>query len=148
MRRTARLALAFCCAFTLAQAAAPDAGLEERAARMAARLRCVVCQNQNLAESTAPLAADMRRELRAQLAQGRSEDEVVAFFEQRYGAFVRYEPPFRASTWLLWMGPFALLALGLVVLLRALARHTGAGAQALTPAERAHAEALLREDPP
>ena len=148
MKRTHRFALLACCAFAAAQAAPPDAELEERATRMAARLRCVVCQNQNLAESTAPLAADMRRELRAQLGQGRSEEEVVAFFEQRYGAFVRYEPPFRASTWLLWMGPFALLALGLVVLLRALARHARPRAETLTPAERAQAEDLLRKDPP
>jgi len=73
--------------------AAQDLELEAREAALAARLRCVVCQNQTVAESQAPIAKDMRKEIAVQLAQGRSDAEVVAFFEQRYGSFVRYAPP-------------------------------------------------------
>ncbi len=78
----------------------------------------MVCQNQTLAESNAPLAADMRRQIREQLAQGRSEAAGDEYFEQRYGAFVRYDPPFVPSTWLLWLGPFVLLASGFAVMWR------------------------------
>ncbi len=96
--------------------------LEARESRLAHQLRCVVCQNQTLAESNAPLAADMRQVIREQLRDGRSDDEVVSFFEQRYGAFVRYSPPWRPSTWLLWTGPFLVLAAGLGALAMALRR--------------------------
>ena len=89
---------------------AAASSIEEREANLSASLRCLVCQNQTLAESDAPLAEDMRRQVREQLAAGRSEDQVTAFFEERYGAFVRYDPPFAPETWLLWLGPFALLA--------------------------------------
>ena len=78
-------------------------------------LRCMVCQNQNLAESNAPLAEDLRREVREQVAQGRSEAEVKAYLTQRYGDYVLYRPPFKRSTWLLWLGPAGLLALALFV---------------------------------
>jgi cytochrome c-type biogenesis protein CcmH len=96
--------------------------LAARESRLAHQLRCVVCQNQTLAESNAPLAADMRQVIREQLRDGRSDDEVVGFFEQRYGAFVRYSPPWRPSTWLLWTGPFLVLAAGLAGLAAALRR--------------------------
>jgi len=86
--------------------------IEDREARLSASLRCMVCQNQTLAESDAPLAADMRQQIREQLGQGRSEQQIRDYFEERYGAFVRYDPPFMPSTWLLWLGPFVLLAAG------------------------------------
>ncbi|SEK97600.1 cytochrome c-type biogenesis protein CcmH [Roseateles sp. YR242] len=97
--------------------------LAAREFRLAHELRCVVCQNQSLAESNAPLAADMRTVIREQLQAGRSDAQVIAFFEQRYGAFVSYTPPWRPSTWLLWLGPFLIALTGLVVLVRALRRH-------------------------
>jgi cytochrome c-type biogenesis protein CcmH len=87
--------------------------VDAREAHLATQLRCVVCQNQTVAESNAPLAADMRREIRAQLQSGRSDEQVVAFFEERYGAFVHYNPPFKPSTWLLWGAPFIFVIAGL-----------------------------------
>ncbi|MGR4869990.1 cytochrome c-type biogenesis protein CcmH [Variovorax sp. LARHSF232] len=121
-------------------------GLEEREFALAARLRCMVCQNQTLAESNAPLALDMRRQIREQLTRGNSEAQIRDYFEERYGAFVRYDPPFRPSTWLLWLGPFALLMLGLVLLARIVRRRQCAAPPPLTPAERSHAQALLEGD--
>ena len=117
--------------------------LDAREAELAASLRCMVCQNQTLAESNAPLALDMRRQIREQLAQGRSEAQIRDYFEERYGAFVRYDPPFRPSTWLLWLGPFVLLVLGFVLLARIVRRRARAAPRALTPAERSRAQALL-----
>jgi len=137
------LGLALVSAMRLALAAP---GLEEREAMLAASLRCMVCQNQTLAESNAPLAADMRRQIREQLAGGRSEAQISDYFEERYGAFVRYDPPFRPSTWLLWLGPFALLVLGLVQLARIVRRRQRAAPPALTLTERLRAQALLEGD--
>lgn len=128
----------------LALQARADAGLEQREADLAAKLRCVVCQNQTVAESQAPIAKDMRQEIRAQLAQGRSDAEVVAFFEQRYGSFVRYTPPWRPSTWLLWCGPFLAVFAGLALLRRTLKKRATPAAP-LTPAERARANDWLRQ---
>lgn len=119
--------------------------LEMREAALAAKLRCVVCQNQTVAESQAPIAKDMRQEIKAQLAQGRSDDEVVAFFEQRYGSFVRYTPPWRPSTWLLWCGPFLAVLAGFVLLRKTL-KQRPAGAAPLTPAERERAKAWLHQE--
>ena len=118
---------------------------EAREAALAEQLRCVVCQNQTVAESQAPMAADMRREIRTQLAEGRSDDEVIAFFEQRYGAFVRYDPPWRPSTWLLWCGPF-LVALGGLVLLRRSLRTRRGDSQPLTAEQRRRAQEWLGRD--
>lgn len=74
-------------------------------------LRCLVCQNQSIAESNAPLAADLREQVRAQIAAGRSDAEIAKFLTARYGDFVLYRPPFKPRTWLLWAGPFVLLLL-------------------------------------
>ena len=103
----------------LAQGApsAADAALELRVQHVAEQLRCLVCQNQTIADSHAQLALDLKKEARTQLAQGRSEQDVVEFMVQRYGDFVLYRPPFKPVTWLLWVGPFALLAAGLLALL-------------------------------
>ncbi|KDC97478.1 cytochrome C biogenesis protein [Bordetella bronchiseptica MBORD675] len=120
------------------------ADIAQRELRLAHSLRCLVCQNQTLAESNAPLAHDMRALIRQQLADGRSDEAVMQFFEDRYGDFVRYEPPFKPATWLLWLGPFALLLAGFAVLWRALARRPGAAP--LTDAQRARAERFLDEE--
>ncbi len=90
--------------------------LDSRTMALAGELRCLVCQNQSLADSHAPLALDLRQQIHQQLAQGRSEQQVVDFMVQRYGDFVLYEPPLNASTALLWFGPLLLLAAGLVAL--------------------------------
>jgi len=98
-----------------------NANEEQRIRQLEEKLRCLVCQNQSLADSGAELAGDLRRQVREQVAAGKSDEEIIEFLVQRYGDFVRYEPPFKASTALLWIGPFALLlAAGatLVVVLR------------------------------
>lgn len=125
-----------------AQAPALSAEQEQRADKLAHGLRCLVCQNQTLAESNAPLALDMRKLIRGQLAEGKTDAQIMRFFEERYGDFVRYDPPFKPITWLLWLGPFALLALGFVVLARTLKRRAGVRAP-LTADERARAARFL-----
>lgn len=132
------------CMAMLAQAGQTARGqeLQDREMALAAQLRCVVCQNQTVADSRAPMAEDMRREIRHQLEQGRSNGEVIAFFEQRYGAFVRYNPPWKPSTWLLWSGPF-LAALGGLVLLRRTLRRRRMQDAPLTPEQRERARQWL-----
>jgi len=100
---------------------APDAGEQARILELSEKLRCLVCQNQSLADSNAELALDLRRELNEQVAAGRSDEQILGFMVERYGDFVLYKPPFKLTTALLWIGPFLLLAVAvtsLVVLLR------------------------------
>jgi cytochrome c-type biogenesis protein CcmH len=89
-----------------------DAEQEARFRVLVAELRCLQCQNQNLADSDADIAKDLRREIFDQLEAGRTDDEIVAFLVDRYGVFVRYRPPLNASTLLLWLGPGLILLLG------------------------------------
>ncbi len=107
--------------------AAPDAALEARVAHLAGQLRCLVCQNQTIADSQAQLALDLKRAVREQLAQGRSEQDVIDFMVQRYGDFVLYRPPLKGVTWLLWFGPFLLLSGALAGLLLVLRRQSSGG---------------------
>lgn len=95
-----------------------DGKLEERVNALSSELRCLVCQNQTLADSNAPLAVDLRNTIREQLAKGASEKEVVDFMTARYGDFVLYRPPLKATTVLLWGGPFLFLALGVYIFVR------------------------------
>ncbi len=122
--------------------AAEDPLLEKRTRDLAHELRCLVCQNQTLADSNAPLAVDLRNEIRSQLAAGRSEQDILDFMVARYGDFVLYRPPFKAATLALWLGPFALLALGALVLYRRIARRR-APPRELSKAEREQAARLL-----
>lgn len=96
-----------------AQPSAADPQLEARVMKLAAELRCLVCQNQTIADSHAALAVDLREQLRLMLARGDSEAQVIEFMTARYGEFVLYRPPVTRSTWLLWFGPAALLLLAL-----------------------------------
>ena len=121
---------------------AQDAALEKRATALERELRCLVCQNQSLAESNAPLAMDLRNQVREQLAAGKSEREVVDFLVARYGDFVLYRPPLKASTLALWAGPFVFLIGGFYVLIRFLRRRR-TPAPSLTSAERSRAAKLL-----
>ena len=123
-------------------AAAEDPALEQRVQGLAHELRCLVCQNQSLAESNAPLAVDLRNQIREQLAKGASEREVVDFMVARYGDFVLYRPPLKASTVALWLGPFALLVAGALLLWRRLARRRVPAPQ-LSDAQRSRAAKLL-----
>jgi cytochrome c-type biogenesis protein CcmH len=138
------LALALMLIFCAPLARADDTQ-EARYRALIAELRCLVCQNQSLADSNAELAADMRREVRALIDQGKSDSEIVQYLVARYGDFVRYRPPLKTSTVLLWAGPFALLALGLgVTLLRV--RHARPAAAPLSDDEAQRLQQLLGED--
>lgn len=137
--RASLLLLAMIAGLAAAQA---DPALEKRVAGLAHELRCLVCQNQTLAESNAPLAVDLRNQIREQLKEGASEQDVIDFMVARYGDFVLYRPPLKASTLALWAGPFLLLALGVFVLVRRLRRRRAPGPQ-LSEAERARAAKLL-----
>jgi cytochrome c-type biogenesis protein CcmH len=98
------------------EVAKPDPAVEARLKDLAEELRCLVCQNQTIADSSAPLALDLRNQIRTQIAAGRSDAEIRTYMVDRYGDFVLYRPPFKATTALLWIGPFALVAVGVVVL--------------------------------
>ena len=128
--------------FWLTFATAQEPALERRTTNLAHELRCLVCQNQTIADSNAPLAVDLRNQIREQLAAGKSEREVVDFMVARYGDFVLYRPPLKASTVLLWSGPFAFLLIGFFVLARYLRRRQVPEPQ-LSAADRARARKLL-----
>jgi cytochrome c-type biogenesis protein CcmH len=100
----------------------PDLALDTRLKSLESQLRCLVCQNQTLAESEAPLAEDLRKEVRELAVAGKSDDDIRAYLVARYGDFVLYKPPMKPLTWLLWFGPFLLLSGGLVTWLFVLRR--------------------------
>lgn len=144
----AALALAFSVGAQAADAPplAQDPVVEARLVGIAEELRCLVCQNESLAGSRADLAEDLRREIRTLIRQGKTDQEVMDFLVDRYGDFVRYRPPMKPTTYLLWLGPFALLGGGLVALVLFLRRRTAPDAVALTADEQARAAALLNEE--
>jgi cytochrome c-type biogenesis protein CcmH len=86
--------------------------------KLSEELRCLVCQNQNIAESNADLAKDLRLEMYNMLMDGKTEDEIVDFMVQRYGDYVLYRPPFKPMTWLLWFGPLIVFLIGLIFVIR------------------------------
>jgi cytochrome c-type biogenesis protein CcmH len=100
-----------------------DPALEARLKNVSQELRCLVCQNTTLADSSAPLAEDLRREIRVLMREGKSDKEVVEYLVARYGDFVLYRPPVNSSTALLWFGPFLILIVGGFVLYRVLKKH-------------------------
>lgn len=123
---------------------AADQVLEKRALAIAEELRCLVCQNQTIADSDAALAVDLRKQVREKLAQGMSDRDITDFMVQRYGDFVLYRPPVKTTTWLLWFGPCLLLAACLMVLGRKLKRRANAEpSAALSETERKRVAALL-----
>ena len=153
--RSFLLALALTGSISVANAAgeatpmAEDAELEVRVLELSHKLRCLVCQNQSIAESNAPLAIDLRNQVREQLAAGKSEDAVVDYLVGRYGDFVLYLPPFKGATLFLWLGPAVLLVGGAGWLSWRL-RNRAAEAKVaphLTQEERASASALLAGTP-
>lgn len=125
---------------------AKDPGVEAKVMAISKELRCLVCQNQTIADSDAPLAVDLRREVRQMVNQGMGQQEVVQFMEQRYGDFVRYRPAFKASTLFLWLGPFLLFVLALSVLYANVLRkrRTVNETQPLTDEEKARLASLLK----
>ncbi|MES2932751.1 MAG: cytochrome c-type biogenesis protein [Pseudomonadota bacterium] len=137
------LVLLACSGFSSAIAALePNAAFEKHVNNLAQELRCLVCQNQTIADSQAPLALDLKNQVREKLAQGAADSEVIDFMVQRYGDFVLYRPPVKNTTWVLWFGPFLLLLLGLIGLFVKL-RQQATPTEAHTPAALAQAAALL-----
>jgi cytochrome c-type biogenesis protein CcmH len=143
------LLLALCSVIVTAQEARPlaeDPVLEAQVMRIAEELRCLVCQNETIAASHADLAVDLRKQIRQKLQQGQSRDQIVDFMVQRYGDFVLYRPPLKGSTWLLWGGPFLLLAVALLGLALNIRRRRNLAAAPLQADEAARVRALLGEE--
>lgn len=104
-----------------------DPVLEARASLLSKQLRCVVCQNQNIDDSAAPIAGDMRILLRERIAAGATDEQAVGYLVERYGNFVLLKPPFQPDTWLLWLGPFAVLLIATVTMAAQLRRGSARG---------------------
>jgi cytochrome c-type biogenesis protein CcmH len=147
MRELVRASFLWCLLSLPAHAVQPDeilkdAVLEARARNISAGLRCLVCQNQSIDDSDAPVARDLRILIREQLQQKRSDEDVVDFVVARYGEFVLLKPRLKSSTVILWATPFLLLATGLLFAFR---RRPGALPESLTTAEKAEVAAILRK---
>ena len=130
-----------------AQPSAADPVLEERVMKLSRELRCLVCQNETLADSRADLAEDLRNQIREQMKAGKSDKEIITYLTNRYGKFILYNPPVDPTTYLLWFGPFVLLLGGLFFLFRYVKQRSGLIAESpLSLEERSRAEALLTSD--
>ncbi len=152
MRIFLALLLALMASFVFAKEAAPlaeDEVVEKRMVAISDEMRCLVCQNESLSGSHAELAQDLRREIRGMIKAGKSDQEIMDFMVERYGDFVRYRPPMKATTYLLWFGPFLLLAAALLALVRYLRRRSANLEQhpqpALTAEEKKRAQALMQQ---
>ena len=132
---------------TIAKEAQPaeDPRIEARMKALTEQLRCLVCQNETLADSHADLAEDLRKQIREQMSAGKSDQEILAYLTQRYGDFVLYKPPVKATTYLLWFGPFALLIAGTFILYHYVRRRREIiEERPLTADEKRRAEKLLK----
>jgi cytochrome c-type biogenesis protein CcmH len=118
---------------------------EARYKQLVHELRCLVCQNQDLADSNAELAQDMRHRNYEMVQAGKSDEEIVAFMVERYGDFVLYRPPVKGSTLLLWVGPFIILGAGMVILVLFIRRRNREAVVPLSPKDHERARRLLRE---
>ena len=150
MRKLLMLLLGFMLAGSVLAKEAPtvaaDPLLEKRAMALAEELRCLVCQNQTIADSHAELAVDLKNQIREKLKAGMSEAQIIDFMVARYGDFVLYRPPLKATTLPLWIGPFALLFAALAGLFYyILRRWRSAPEQPLSEAEQARVRSLLDE---
>jgi len=135
---------AFCALAEEAPSVAADPVLEKRVMRLSEELRCLVCQNQSLSDSNAELATDLRNQVREMMQAGKSDAEIREYMVASYGDFILYDPPFKMTTLVLWVGPFLLLVLGAAMLARNLKqRRQAVSEQALTSEQRARARALL-----
>ncbi|MDH5181392.1 MAG: cytochrome c-type biogenesis protein CcmH [Gammaproteobacteria bacterium] len=120
-----------------------DPAKEARFKRLSEELRCLVCQNQTLADSGAGLALDLRKELHQMVLRNASDEEIKTFMVSRYGDFVLYNPPVKSSTYLLWFGPFVLVVIALVILIMAIRRNRERPVKALSPDDLKRAQRLL-----
>ena len=139
------------CLFSLGNVFAKDAApladdpvTEQRLISISEEMRCLVCQNESLAGSRSDLANDLRREIRILIKEGKSDDQIRSFMVERYGDFVLYRPPVKPVTWLLWIGPFVILGLGIAGLLMYLRRRDSSVPNVmLTDADNQKIDALL-----
>ena len=146
-----RILLIAVCVFSLGNAFAKDAApladdpvTEQRLISISEEMRCLVCQNESLAGSRSDLANDLRREIRVLIKEGKSDDQIRSFMVERYGDFVLYRPPVKPVTWLLWIGPFVILGLGIAGLLMYLRRRDSSVPNVtLTDADNQKIDALL-----
>ena len=122
-----------------------DPVISARMAHLTQKLRCLVCQGQSVADSGSDFSNDIRREVKKLMEEGKSDKEVIDFLVQRYGDFILFEPPVKDTTLLLWAGPFALMALGAVILVVVLVKRSKRPNEALSPEQVASAERLLNE---
>ncbi len=158
MKRLVLMALCFAVAAACLQATsswakeaeplAQDPVMEARLNSLAEQLRCLVCQNESLAGSRSDLALDLRREIRALMRQGQTDEQILAFMVSRYGDFVLYKPPVKSTTWLLWTGPFVLMLIGVGVLLLVLKRRRLLPEPPPTPEQQARLQVLLKNSIP
>jgi cytochrome c-type biogenesis protein CcmH len=126
---------------------AEDPVMEQRLISISEEMRCLVCQNESLAGSRSDLANDLRREIRTLIQEGKSDDQIRTFMVERYGDFVLYRPPVKPITWLLWIGPFVILAIGIAGLLMYLRRRNQSMPNTiLTEADNQKIDALLNQD--
>ncbi len=130
-------------AFTLQEFSFDTPAHEQAFRDLTGKLRCLVCQNESLAASQSDLAQDLRREVYAMMRAGKSQDEITRFLVDRYGDFVLYQPPVKPSTYLLWFGPFILIGVGAVFLLRTLRRRGSEPEQTLSPDDQTRIEQIL-----
>ena len=103
--------LALLVSFTGLTQALPADPDDRRLREISAEVRCLVCQNQNLLDSSAPLAQDLKNQIREMISANKSNEQILDYLTDRYGDFVLYDPPFKASTWVLWLAPFVLIAM-------------------------------------
>ncbi|WP_174222101.1 cytochrome c-type biogenesis protein CcmH [Polynucleobacter necessarius] len=141
------LASVLCMHTAFAKDAAPlvdDPITEQRLISISEEMRCLVCQNESLAGSRSDLANDLRREIRKLIKEGKSDDQIRAFMVERYGDFVLYRPPVKPITWLLWLGPFVILLIGIAFLFSYLRRrNTLAQIKTLSAEDNQKIDALL-----
>lgn len=125
-----------------------DPVVEARVNKLAEELRCLTCMGQSIADSQSSFSNDMKREIRSMIVAGKSDNEIMEFMVQRYGDFVLYRPPVKSTTWLLWGGPFVLLAVGLALLIARLRKQGEQDVAVLSETEHQQAVLLLgkRED--
>ena len=146
-----RLLLVTLCALSLGAAHAKDAApladdplTEQRLISISEEMRCLVCQNESLAGSRSDLANDLRREIRTLIKEGKSDEQIRTFMVERYGDFVLYRPPVKPVTWLLWIGPFVILGIGIAGLLMYLRRRNSSVPNVvLTDADNQKIDAML-----
>jgi cytochrome c-type biogenesis protein CcmH len=145
LRLALAAAFAFLATWGVSHAQGTDPALDARLKALEKELRCLVCQNQTLADSDAGLADDLRREVRALALAGKSNEEIKQYLVARYGDFVLYSPPVKTTTWLLWFGPLALLVVGGAIWLAVVRRRARVRDDPVLPRPETPAEDLITQ---